>query len=67
VAYKKGTSQITESQQLRLAVALAQHGRTVLIRDSAEVVEQVSEQHPGLFKFETKGSVTDQSIPFKQK
>ena len=67
VAYKKGTSQLTESQQLRLAVALAQHGRTVVIRDSTEVVEQVRELHPGLFKLETKGSVTDQSTPFKQK
>ena len=59
VAYKRGTSQITESQQLRLAVALVQLGRMVVIRDSAEVVEQVRALHAGLFKFETEGSLTD--------
>ena len=53
VAYKKGTSQITESQQLRLAVALAQNGRKVIIRDTAEVIEQVVACHPNLFYFET--------------
>lgn len=52
VAYKKGTSQITESQQLRLAVALAQGGRKVVIRDSNEVIEQVETLYPGLFQFD---------------
>lgn len=52
VAYKKGTSQITESQQLRLAVALTQHGKKVVIRDSVEVIDQVKVLYPGLFTFE---------------
>ena len=52
VAYKKGTTQITESQQLRLAVALAQAGRTVIIKDSKAVIDQVQELYPGLFQFE---------------
>lgn len=52
VAYKKGTSQITESQQLRLAVALAQKGRKVVILDSQEVVEQIKALHPGLFSYQ---------------
>lgn len=52
VAYKKGTVQITESQQLRLAVALAQAGRKVTILDSATVIAQVEDLYPGLFSFE---------------
>ncbi|MBL4586995.1 MAG: UDP-glucose/GDP-mannose dehydrogenase family protein, partial [Flavobacteriales bacterium] len=57
VAYKKGTSQLTESQQLRLAVALAKKGRTVIIRDSKEVAEQVEKLHPEMFKFESEFSL----------
>ncbi len=53
VAYKQGTTQITESQQLRLAVALAKAGRKVTIKDSVGVINQVSKLHPELFKFET--------------
>lgn len=53
VAYKKGTTQLTESQQLKLAVALAQAGRVVTIIDSEEVIRQVQERYPGMFKFET--------------
>lgn len=52
VAYKQGTTQITESQQLRLAVALAESGRKVTIKDSVGVIDQVSKLHPELFKFE---------------
>jgi len=53
VAYKQGTTQITESQQLRLAVALAQAGRKVTIKDSVGVIDQVRKLHPGMFQFET--------------
>ena len=53
VAYKFGTSQITESQQLRLAVALAETKRSVTIKDSAAVINQVQSIYPGLFSFET--------------
>jgi UDPglucose 6-dehydrogenase len=52
VAYKKGTTQLTESQQLRLAVALAKAGRTVRVIDSAEVLEQLEQHYPGLFELE---------------
>lgn len=51
VAYKRGTSQITESQQLRLAVALARSGRVVIIKDTEEVIAQVKDLFPGLFRF----------------
>ncbi|MCF8460590.1 MAG: nucleotide sugar dehydrogenase [Flavobacteriales bacterium] len=53
VAYKQGTTQITESQQLRLAVALAKEGRKVTIKDSVGVIDQIRQLHPGLFQFET--------------
>ncbi len=59
VAYKKGTSQITESQQLRLAVAVAQRGRKVIIRDSVEVIDQVKMLYPGLFIFEPEPSLAN--------
>lgn len=53
VTYKKGTTQITESQQLKLAVALAQAGREVTIIDSEEVIQQVTALYPNLFTFKT--------------
>lgn len=56
VAYKKGTSQITESQQLRLAVALAEAGRKVVINESIEVINQVESIYPGLFSFEQEAN-----------
>lgn len=49
VAYKKGTTQITESQQLRLAVALATEGRKVRIIDRQEVLDEVERIYPGMF------------------
>lgn len=52
VAYKKGTTQITESQQLKLAVAVARHGRVVRVKDSKEVLRQISQLYPGLFELE---------------
>jgi len=52
VAYKKGTTQLTESQQLRLAVALAKRGRSVRVVDSKEVIEQIEQMYPGLFELE---------------
>lgn len=56
VAYKKGTAQITESQQLRLAVALANAGRKVRIIEIPEVIEQINDLYPGKFVFETASS-----------
>ncbi len=52
VAYKKGTTQITESQQLRLAVALAKSGRAVRVVDNKEVLDQLAQLYPGLFELE---------------
>lgn len=52
VAYKRGTVQITESQQLRLAVALAQKGRLVTVIDSQEVLDQIEQLYPNLFVLE---------------
>ncbi|MGB1317805.1 MAG: hypothetical protein ACPG5W_06350, partial [Flavobacteriales bacterium] len=53
VAYKKGTSQLTESQQLRLAVALANKGRKVVVRDTEEVTTQLNQLYPNLFDFQS--------------
>ncbi len=53
VAYKEGTSQLTESQQLRLAVALANAGRTVRVVDCQEVLDQLADSYPGLFRLES--------------
>lgn len=52
VAYKKGTSQLTESQQLRMAVAMAQLERKVIIKDIPEVIAQLEVSFPGLFTYE---------------
>lgn len=52
VSYKPGTPQITESQQLALAVALARTGRQVIIRDSRAVVEQVQALYGDLFTYQ---------------
>jgi nucleotide sugar dehydrogenase len=52
VAYKKGTAQLVESQQFRLAVAVASEGRQVIIKDVPEIIDQVEKLHPGLFLFE---------------
>ncbi|MFT7102479.1 MAG: nucleotide sugar dehydrogenase [Bacteroidia bacterium] len=57
VAYKKGTSQITESQQLRLAVGLAKTGRSVLIIDTPEVLDQVELRYPNLFSLQTDSTL----------
>lgn len=53
VAYKKGTSQITESQQLRLAVGLARAGRSVRIIDVQEVLDQVDDKYPNMFQLQS--------------
>ena len=57
VAYKKGTSQITESQQLRLALGLVKAGRKVRILDSQEVLDQIASQYPDVFQLQADGSL----------
>lgn len=52
VAYKKDSVFIEESQQLLLAVMLANSGKKVLIKDNATVINQVKELYPNLFSFE---------------
>ena len=51
VTYKKGTVIIEESQQLRVAVKLAQKGYEVKINDSPLVIKQVREIYGDLFKY----------------
>lgn len=58
VTYKKGTNQLTESQQLRLALALAQAGRKVVVIESEDVIAQLSESYPGVFQFKAIASVS---------
>jgi nucleotide sugar dehydrogenase len=54
VSYKKGTSQIEESQKLKLAAALASNKRNVIIKDSPKVVEQVRSLYGNLFTYQVK-------------
>ncbi|NQX97511.1 MAG: UDP-glucose/GDP-mannose dehydrogenase family protein [Flavobacteriales bacterium] len=49
VTYKKGTTIIEEAQQLALAIKLAEAGRSVLIKESIEVVELLEKQYPDMF------------------
>ncbi len=51
VTYKKGTVIIEESQQLKVAVKLAQGGYEVKINDSLIVIKQVKEIYGDLFKY----------------
>lgn len=53
VSYKKGTSILEESQQLELAVKLAQAGRHVIVREDEAVIRKLDRAYPGLFRFET--------------
>jgi len=52
VTYKKGTAILDESQQLMLAVKLAQNGYTVVIKDCEEVKTQMVERYGILFQYE---------------
>lgn len=52
VAYKKGTTQLTESQQLRLAVALVRAGRKVRIIDRQEVLDEIEKRYPEKFNLQ---------------
>lgn len=52
VSYKPGTVIIEESQQLALAVAVAQAGRKVLIREKPAVIEQLQKLYANLFAYE---------------
>ncbi len=53
VTYKPGTTILEESQQLALALMLAQAGRKVHVRDLAPVVAELQAQYGSLFIYET--------------
>lgn len=55
VTYKKGTDILEESQQLKLAVALANSGKKVLIRENANVVKALINAYGNLFMYEVNG------------
>jgi len=52
LAYKPDSDIIEESQRLILAVDLAMNGHVVLLRDSKEVIDQISVLHGDLFTYE---------------
>jgi len=52
LTYKPGTVLLVESQQLALALKLAEAGRRVLIIEQPEVIRQLKEQYAELFDYE---------------
>lgn len=54
VTYKKGTDILEESQQLRLALALAELGKKVRIIESETVIDQLKKLYGGLFSYEIR-------------
>lgn len=52
VAYKKNSDILEESQQLKLAIRLAQNGKKVRIGNSELVREKLETDYPGLFVFD---------------
>ena len=54
VTYKPGVTIIEESQQLALAVKIAQEGYEVIIIETQPVVDQVRELYGDLFKYEVR-------------
>lgn len=52
VTYKKGSVMLDESQQLALAVKLADAGRKVLLRDKKVALEEVQRRHGNIFEYE---------------
>lgn len=54
VTYKPGTVILEESQQLALAVLLAENGRKVIVHEHPEVVRQVQARYGSLFDYEIR-------------
>jgi nucleotide sugar dehydrogenase len=54
VSYKKGSTILEESQQLKYAVEIAKLGYKVLIQDCEEVIEKVKKDYGNLFTYEKK-------------
>lgn len=51
VTYKKGTVILEESQQLRFAVALAERGIEVVIKEHPDVIKVLKQEYGDLFKY----------------
>jgi nucleotide sugar dehydrogenase len=49
VTYKKGTDILEESQQLKLALALAQAGRKVMVKENKAVIEALQVKYGNIF------------------
>lgn len=54
VTYKPGISMLEESQQLALAVKLAQAGKRVKVRETSSVIEEVRKIYGDLFTYEER-------------
>lgn len=54
VTYKKGTDILEESQQLKLALALAEAGKKVKIIESESVINQLKELYGNVFSYELR-------------
>jgi UDPglucose 6-dehydrogenase len=52
LTYKPNSDIIEESQRLELATDLAKKGYTILLRDRAEVIDQIKAIHKNLFSYE---------------
>ncbi len=55
VTYKRGTDILEESQQLKLAVALANDGYKVVIKESALVIKMLIDKYANLFIYQVNG------------
>lgn len=56
VTYKPESTILVESQQLRLAVALAERGVDVLVRERESVVNELKKEYGDKFKYEIKSN-----------
>ncbi|WP_421898380.1 nucleotide sugar dehydrogenase [Marinoscillum sp.] len=54
VTYKPGTDILQESQQLKIALALAKEGRTIKVSGSHKVVQVLKDNYGDLFIYEVK-------------
>ncbi len=59
VTYKKGTIILEESQQLKVAVKLAESGYKVKINESSAVIEQVKDIYGDMFEYCERGNGKD--------
>jgi UDPglucose 6-dehydrogenase len=54
VSYKPESTILTESQQLKLAIALRKKGFSILIKEREFVIEKLKEEFGDFFKYETR-------------